>query len=256
MRMPAVQGLIDRRILVNFRVDPSVLASLLPAPFRPKRTRGVGLVGICLIRLKHIRPAFLPPGIGLSSENAAHRIAVEWDEAGVTHEGVFVWRRDTNSRLNAWAGGRLFPGFQHRATFAVEETADRYSVALRSDDGATSVSVRGQTTNHLPATSVFASLEEASAFFQGGALGYSATPEPTRFQGLELRCFDWQVEPLLVEEVHSNFFEDETRFPASSIELDSGLLMRGVEHEWRSAPDLYCAAPDTRANQTPQSTRF
>ncbi len=115
MQIPVIRGLIDRRILVNYRVDPSVLAALLPAPFRPKVTRGVGMVGICLIRLKQIRPSFIPSCLGISSENAAHRAAVEWDGNGGLCEGVFVRRRDTNSWLNSLAGGRLFPGIHHRA---------------------------------------------------------------------------------------------------------------------------------------------
>ena len=64
------------------------------------------------------------------------------------------------------------------------------------------------------------SLEEASAFFQAGSLGYSATRDPSRFQGLELRCLNWQAEPLEVEEVRSSFFEDESLFPKGSIEFD------------------------------------
>src|SRR5690348_4792849 len=97
MQIPVLRGLIDRRILVNYRVDPEVLARLLPAPFRPKLIHGAGIAGICLIRLKQTRPRFLPPVLGFASENAAHRIAVEWDQG----EGVFVPRRDTSSRLNA-----------------------------------------------------------------------------------------------------------------------------------------------------------
>src|SRR5688500_5735928 len=79
MRLPVVRGVIDRRILVNYRVDPSVLTPHLPAPFRPKVIHGVGMVGICLIRLKGVRPTFLPSWLGFSSENAADRTAVEWD---------------------------------------------------------------------------------------------------------------------------------------------------------------------------------
>src|SRR6201997_2099537 len=104
MRIPTMRGVIDRRILVNYRVDAAVLAKLLPAPFRPKLVGGFGVAGICLIRLKHIRPRFLPAWLGLSSENAAHRIAVEWEQGGQTREGVFIPRRDTSSRLNALAG--------------------------------------------------------------------------------------------------------------------------------------------------------
>ena len=60
MKIPVVRGVIDRRILVNYRIEPGILAPLLPAPFRPKVIRGVGMVGICLIRLKGVRPSFLP----------------------------------------------------------------------------------------------------------------------------------------------------------------------------------------------------
>src|SRR5208283_1099407 len=67
MRIPVVCGVIDRRILVNYHVDPNVLAPLLPAPFRPKVIYGVGMIGICLIRLKKVRPASFPSWIGISS---------------------------------------------------------------------------------------------------------------------------------------------------------------------------------------------
>jgi uncharacterized protein YqjF (DUF2071 family) len=259
MKIPVIRGVIDRRILVNYHVDPGILAALLPAPFRPKLTHGVGMVGICLIRLKNVRPAFLPPWLGTSSENAAHRTAVEWDDDGIVREGVYVRRRDTNSRLNSLVGGRLFPGIHHHARFMVKESADRFEVALQSDDGVTSMSVRARLAETVQASSVFASLEEASAFFQAGSLGYSATPDPSRFQGLELRCRNWQVEPLEVEEVHSSFFEDRSLFPKGSIEFDCALLMRGIEHEWHGKSDLCCAAgvrPNKALQQTGPASRL
>src|SRR5262249_61863595 len=79
MRLPSIRGVIDRRILVNYRVAPDVLARLLPAPFRPRLVHGFGMVGICLIRLREVRPALLPAWLGIASENAAHRAAVESD---------------------------------------------------------------------------------------------------------------------------------------------------------------------------------
>lgn len=242
MRIPVIRGVIDRRILVNYRVEPEVLVPLLPAPFRPKIVHGHGMAGICLIRLKKVRPAFLPSWIGISSENAAHRVAVEWNDQGTVREGVYVRRRDTSSWLNGLAGGRIFPGIHHHARFAVKETADRLDVSLRSDDDATSMSVRGRRTDQLPASSIFRSLEEASAFFQAGSLGYSLTRVPGRFQGLELHCLDWRVEPLQIEEARSSFFDDSALFPKDSIAFDCALLMRGLEHAWHGRPDLCCAA--------------
>src|SRR5258706_4102422 len=114
MKLPFIRGIIDRRILANYLVDPDTLARILPAPFRPKLMEGFGVAGICLIRLKQIRPRGFPQFMGISSENAAHRIAVEWeDEQGATREGVFIPRRDSSSRLNVLAGGRIVAGGHH-----------------------------------------------------------------------------------------------------------------------------------------------
>src|SRR6185503_19518511 len=173
MRIPVIKGTIKRRLLVNFRADPTVVQRVLPSPFRPKLHRELSLVGICLIRLEQIRPAGLPGAIGLSSENAAHRIAVEWTDAGgVQREGVFIPRRDTGSFLNRVAGGRVFPGEHHAARFLVADIGARIDFSMRSRDGSVTVRVVGDDTDSLPASSCFSSLVEASAFFEGGRLGY------------------------------------------------------------------------------------
>src|SRR5690349_6638726 len=110
MGLPVIQGVIDRRILVNYRVDPQVLAKILPPPFRPQVIHDSAMAGICLIRLRNVRPRGFPAWLGIGSENAAHRVAVEWDEGSQLRTGVYVLRRDTSSRLNILAGGRAFPG--------------------------------------------------------------------------------------------------------------------------------------------------
>ena len=240
MRLPAIQGLIDRRILVNYRVDAEVAARCLPAPFRPKLFRGYAIAGVCLIRLKHLRPTFLPFRVGIGSENAAHRFAVEWDDDGKVREGVFIPRRDSSSRLNCLLGGRLVPGEHHHARFDVSETDEQLHVSLQSRDGATRMSVKGRVTSELPATSVFSSLEESSRFFEAGSVGYSATRDGGRFDGLELRCDGWSVQPLAVDEARSSFFDDQERFPSGSATLDHALLMRGVTHMWHGLDDLCC----------------
>lgn len=252
MRIPVVRGVIDRRILVNFRVDPDVLAGILPSPFRPQLIHGVGMAGVCLIRLRHIRPRWLPSFLGISSENAAHRIAVEWDQDGRRREGVFIPRRDTSSRLNSLAGGRLFPGVHNHAKFDVSEQGDHYRIVLDSDDRRTHLLVEGRTAAEWPKASVFRSLQEASAFFERGSLGYSVTHTPGRFDGLELRSFTWQATPLTVERVESSFFEDRSLFPKGSAEFDCALLMRGIEHEWHGREAL-CGGVEHGLNPRHQS---
>lgn len=242
MRIPAIRGVIDRRILVNFRVDPTVLSRVLPPPFRPQLVEGYGVAGICLIRLTKVRPRFLPAFAGLSSENAAHRIAVEWDVDGARRSGVYIPRRDTSSLLNAFAGGRIFPGVHHRARFRVRETGDRFYVAMDSRDGSAHVCVDGHLASGLPADSIFGSVADVSGFFEAGNVGYSPASDNGRFDGLELRCFDWHVDPLAVDRVESSFFEDRSAFPAGAAAFDCALLMRGVSHEWHSRESLCCTA--------------
>ena len=49
---------------------------------RPQLVEGRAVAGICLIRLGSLRPKGLPASLGVTTENAAHRIAVEWDQDG------------------------------------------------------------------------------------------------------------------------------------------------------------------------------
>lgn len=232
MHIPTLEGTIDRRLLVNYRVDPDYLQRLLPAPFRPKRIHGMGIAGICLIRLKQIRPRGFPALLGLSSENAAHRIAVEWEEQGEYREGVYIPRRDTASLFNTFVGGKLLPSIHHHASFHVTEADGDFSVHMVSDDGETRVGVEVRIASHLPEHSIFASLEEASAFFEHGSFGYSVTNTAGKLDSLELRCRNWKVEPLQVTKAQSSFFDDQERFPSGSAELDCALLMRAIRHEW------------------------
>lgn len=240
MRIPTISGIIDRRILANYRVDPTCMAAQLPPPFRPQIVNGFAVGGICLIRLKQVRPKLLPVRWGLSSENAAHRIAVEWESEGKLRQGVYIPRRDSNSILNSLVGGKIFPGLHHRARFTVVESSRRHSVRMKSDDGTVTVDVSGTVADTFPNGSVFESLIKASDFFAQGSLGYSDTTTLGRFDGLELKCDTWQVEPLDVDSIQSSFFEDSTRFPAGSVEFDCALLMRDIVHEWRGHPDLCC----------------
>ncbi|HKS36706.1 MAG TPA: DUF2071 domain-containing protein [Verrucomicrobiae bacterium] len=230
---PAVHAVMARRILLNFRVQPDSVAPWLPPPFRPRLIKGWAMAGICLIRLEQMRPAWLPRGCGMASENAAHRIAVEWTENGRAREGVFIPRRDTNSLINRIVGGRLFPGVHHAAAFRCDQRGAQFEVTLRSRDQETRASIVARLADGWPPGSVFGSLDEASAFFRNGGCGWSPSNN-CALEGVELRTENWKMRALDVERVESSFFNDPRRFAPGSVEFDSGLLMRGIEHQWRA----------------------
>lgn len=240
MRLPLIRGLIRRTLLVNFRVDAEVMCRFLPAPFRPKLHGGYAIGGICLIRLEQIRPGSLPRFCGISSENAAHRFAVLWDEpSGETREGVFIPRRDTGSWLNHFAGGRIFPGEHHMASFTVTDDGSRIAMSIRARDGRMTVQLSAHESDALPESSCFASLTESSSFFEGGSIGYSVTRDCCRLDGIRLQTDGWRVRPLAVEHVESSFFADRLAFPAGSVAFDHALIMRDLSHRWHKVPDMF-----------------
>ncbi|MEO5914973.1 MAG: DUF2071 domain-containing protein [Luteolibacter sp.] len=240
MKLPAITGIIRRRILLNYRVAPEVVEAILPANFRPKFVNGYAIAGICLIRLEQLRPKGFPGVVGFSSENSAHRIAVEWeDAAGNLREGVFVPRRDTDSYLTALGGGRIFPGVHHHSDFTVSDSAGRISIHItEGKDHISLVGIQASETHQFPESSVFGSFENSSRFFEAGCVGYSSRPESCVLDGLLLKVGKWVVTPLEVDEVSSAYFDDHSIFPPDSIDFDHALLMRDIPHEWHSEPEM------------------
>lgn len=234
MKIPTIHGYIDRRILINFTADPKSVEKIIPFPFRPKIYKDKAIVGICLIRLKDIKPKGFPDFFGVNSENGAHRIAVEWDENGETKSGVYIPRRDTSLKLNAFVGGRIFPGKHYLAKFNVKEQNGNYHIDFKSADE-TITSIDATETKAFNENSIFGTLENASDFFENGDLGYS--PNKGKFDGLRLKAYKWEVKPLEVSNVKSSFFENEEIFIEGSVTFDNALLMTNIEHEWKSEPE-------------------
>lgn len=238
MRLPVIAGIIKRRLLLNFRANPDVVQALLPEGLRPKLHQGSAIIGICLIRLEQMRPKGLPGFVGLASENAAHRMAVEWeDEQGLIQEGVYIPRRDTDSSLNALAGGRIFPGEQNLSRFQIDDDGKAIDFSMMARDGM-AIKVQALAGEKLPPVSGFSSLAESSAFFERGCVGYSATCGGSRLDGLRLQTKHWSVRPLAITQIRSTYFEDTARFPVGSIDFDHGLIMRDIPHEWHTVDDF------------------
>ncbi|MGH3440768.1 MAG: DUF2071 domain-containing protein [Nitriliruptorales bacterium] len=234
---PSLEGVIGRRVLINYRADPDVVARMLPSPLRPHEIDGHAIAGICLIRLRSLRPRGFPRWMGHRSENAAHRIAVVWDDGDQRRTGVFIPCRDTDSAASVLLGGRLYPGEHHPAEFDVSDRIANTSLRMRSRDGQRFVSIVAEPADTLPAASVFESVDAASRFFERGSVGLSPSSDGG-VRALELETPHWAVTPLSVQSLASSYFDDETRFPPGSVSFDSALLMRDVEHRWHVRADL------------------
>lgn len=239
--LPTIEGVIARRILLNYWADAEVVAKLVPKPLKVATHRGLAVVGICLIRLERLRPRGLPEILGMSSENMAHRIAIEFPDGEGTHPGVYILRRETDCSLVQLFGGRLFPGVQGKARFDVHETEQSLSIDVYSADGRADIGVKTEPISQFTPTRLFQSAEEMSEFFRNGDCGFSCSLHGGKLEGMRLKTLEWKVSMRNIVSARSAVFDDPEIFPKGSIGLDCALLMRNVPHEWhelKNVPEL------------------
>ncbi|GHF09892.1 hypothetical protein GCM10011600_08710 [Pseudolysinimonas yzui] len=224
--LATLRAQVRRRLLITYRVDPDVAASLVPAPLRPQLVNGSAVAGVCMIGLSAVRPGWLRPRFGFRTENVAHRVAVEWDDEGGTRTGVYIVERHSSSLLPVLGGGRLFPGVQRRGRFDLDETKDRFRVRMTAPGirVAVDVGVGGPWHSEL-----FSSVEDASEFHRQGSVGWSPCAGGGGVEALELTSKEWAAETGVVHSVESSFFDS---LPQGSAELDSALVMRDLPFFW------------------------
>lgn len=235
MTIGSVECTIKRRLLVNYRIDPLLVESRLPPPFRPQLVDGWAVGGVCFLGLTGLGVPWLPTMLGLSSENVAHRFAVAWDSHEETQFGVYVPRRDTDSWISAVAGGWLFPGNYNRARFTVSDRPEALEIDMLSRDSVVAVAVSARPAEKLE-SDLFGSITQAVEFFRGGSSGYSPSSRPECLDCVTMHCDRWEASPVVIEHMTSSLFDDDEMFPRSRCVLDSALVMRNLKARWTVDP--------------------
>ena len=215
MRITPIRGVIERRLLVTYRLDPVVAKQLLPAPLQSRLIGGHAVAGIALARLGRVRPVGVPAVVGLSWESAMHGIAVEWERAGSLHTGVFVVHRDG-------AGGGRRP---HRSPrFTVDERINGLRVAYTSRDRTVRVDVDVSLAAALEGSALFRDVRTAARFL--GLYGAGEASWAPQLRGFRVSAGDSCINAARVRKATSSVFADTTVFPPGSVQLDSALLLR------------------------------
>lgn len=230
--MTSLRGKMRRRLLLTYRVDADVARSLIPAPFRPQLVQGSAVGGICMIALGDLRPGWVRPTFGVSTQNVAHRFAVEWDEGERVRQGVYVTERHSSGLIPVIGGGRFFPGVQSRARFDVDESETRFQVRMSAPDARVSADV--ELTEDWD-SALFATVQEASDFYRAGAIGWSPARDGRGAEALELTSTSWSVAPGRINALTSSFFD---ALPVGAATVDSALVMRDIPVLWQR-PDAY-----------------
>jgi len=225
---PAIRGVIERRILVNYRVDLGKLDTVLPEPFKGREVgeSGKGIGSICLMRLGDARVRFAPEAFGFSVETATHRISAVRNKNGGTEDCVYVPQRVVSSRFCASMGERLLPAELECGDFRVEERNGVCRIRVDCGDEFAGVEIKEKEGGEIEDGSVFESAGSAAEFFCEAGMRYS--PSGDRYEGVELCPREWEMESVEVTGSRSSFFER-----LDGAELDSAFRMEGIEHEWR-----------------------
>ena len=218
MRFAPVRGVIERRLIVIYRLDPKVAKELLPPPWQARLIGGYAVAGIALAHLGRLRPAGLPPVAGLARESVTHGIAVEWESSRSLHNGVFVTHHDS-----AAAGrGRL----RRASRFTVDERTDGLRVTYTGRDRTVRVDVDVSLVASLEGSALFPDVRAAMRFLELDSSGGAAWGPPRK--GLRLSAADRSIGAARVLSATSTVFANTSVFPPGSVHLDSALLMRDL----------------------------
>jgi hypothetical protein len=224
--LPSVRARMRERYIVNVRVPPDALADELPGCLDPQEVNGWGIASFCLLDLRRISIAPLPPIIGPRSMSCAARYAV-LDEAGAP--SVFVPERQTASRLGAW--------FTRRG-FSAPHGLVEIDVSTHQDGGA-EVHVRDGDKNVFggwlrPRARVeslaFDGVDDFAAFLAMGERSYGQSRHDGRLTVLDLHKSDAGYEPQNVERISGSFIE---HWKAVGGEVDSAFRTTDARYEWK-----------------------
>lgn len=124
MRLPVIQGIIRRRLLVNFRIDPAVMQAQLPPRFSPKLprigrwkrstskrwSRAISPIRAAFLRAASTSTAHWPCGISPTNGTVRkistcdlRRLRSRWRRKGVACDG--------GASLPSWGGGPVDLGW-------------------------------------------------------------------------------------------------------------------------------------------------
>jgi uncharacterized protein YqjF (DUF2071 family) len=232
-------------LLVNFAVDPSALARLLPRHLTPDLHEGSAFVSIVIAEMHRMRPEALPRALGITYDQVVYRAVVRCG----AERGVTFLRSDANNRLMV-AGGNALTFFRFNlATTHWNRTPDRVEFSLtpakqvRAGISATYDLASAGTT--MPSSSRFGDLAAAQRFLTELYAAFGALRRGNRVEVVRIARSPWESSVL---SDHSGVYEAMTSgavFHETDAVLDSVFHVRDLEYHWR--PLELARSPGERA---------
>jgi hypothetical protein len=173
-----LDGTLADCILLSYRTPADQVRPLIPRHLTLSTRGPWAFWNIVACRIDRLRPAALPPWLGISYHHVAYRLLVEG--------GLYFVRSDVDSRPVAWLGNLLT---DLRSTFApIHLSVD----SLELPDAR--LAFRSRTDWSLLPESCFFSIDEARSFLKYRPVAFGSQGRRLEVQRDERRWFETPIE--------------------------------------------------------------
>lgn len=225
--LPAIRAELAERFIFNFRMPPAALRAFLPVPWlAPQEIEGWAVASYCLLDLRNITIAPLPPKAGLHSLSCAPRFAVMDESAQPPRPAVFLTERQTNSAFGAWFTSLGFSA-PHPYAESVIKGANPWEIEARIPQGETIFKAntqRGDNTSQL-----WKSTQEFADFIAQGVSSYGLSIRGSRLTMLDLHKQDGAYESLEVKSIGGSAIDE---WQNAGAVFDSAFRTFGGIYQW------------------------
>jgi hypothetical protein len=196
----------------------------------------LGFLAVAMVQTRALRPAFLPPLLGLDFFLAGYRIFVRFrTAAGRTLRGLRILRSDTDRPLMASAGNLLTHYGYRKSDVRWVEQEGKLEIAIRTPRAEADLRVVADLTSKpaaLPEGSPFAGLEEARKY--AGPLPFTFDYEPETHSILMVQGVrkQWDPQPVHVEVLENSFLRQPPFAEAEPL-LANAFHLADVPYLWR-----------------------
>jgi len=191
-----MRGLVRRRFLINYPVEPALLEPFVPPGGELSLHQGKAWLSDCFVHISHMRPSVMPPGLGMSFHYLIHRTRARLPfPDGKKREAVLVLDPTIDSRLLKTFGSAMtgVPFKRRPIEFVTDGSAWRLGVR----DGKELIyeaMIRGSSFGtDMPTNSPFADLSSADEFLLGVSYGGSWNKQAGTLKILAETHNPWQA---------------------------------------------------------------
>jgi Uncharacterized conserved protein (COG2071) len=233
--VPIKSRLVSSLVLA-YALPEDVLRPLLPPGLELDTYHGFGFLAIAMVQTRELRPAFLPPALGLNFFLVGYRIFTRYRTlAGRTLRGLRILRSDTDRRSMRVFGNLLTHYAYELSRCDAMQTEGVYRVEITTPHGDADLRVEANIATDAaspPQGSPFADLREARKF--AGPLPFTfdyeqQTHSIIRIEGVRKA---WNPRPVSVQ-VRQNTFLQQEPFGSAKPILANAFYLENVPYSWK-----------------------